>query len=69
MFSGTWVNGHLYKPDFWSIPVSMESPKQSQYITGSLHKQVTPCITARKYCPMGDSYIQVPLYNNKDNYK
>ena len=50
----TW----LYKPDFWSMPVSKESPKQSQYITGSLHKQVTQCITARKYCSKGD----VPLY-------
>ena len=45
--------------------VSNESPKQSQYITGSLHKQVTQCITVRKYCPKGDHYIQVPLSYEK----
>ena len=38
------------------------SPVWSQYITGSLHKQVIQCITARKYCPKSDRYIQVPLY-------
>ena len=64
VYSGTWVNGHLYKPNFWSIPVSKESPKWSQYITGSLHKQVTQCITVRKYCPKGDLYIQVSLYSS-----
>ena len=31
-YSGTRVNGQLYKPDFWSIPVSKKSPKWSQYI-------------------------------------
>ena len=46
---------------------SKESPKWSQYITGSLHKQVTQCITARKYCPKDDRYIQVPLYLQDDN--
>ena len=45
-----------------SIKVRKESPKWSQYITGSLHKQVTQCTTARKYCPKGDRYIQVLLY-------
>ena len=43
-YSGTWVNGHLYKPDFWSIPISKESPKWSQYIIGSLRISMSPSV-------------------------
>ena len=35
------VDGHLYKPSFRPTLVSKKSPKLSQYVTGSLHKQVT----------------------------